>query len=113
MAKAKNEQAPEQDNIDASLQCSSTSNPPGIGLFHRNSKTFSKPCQILTSIWAIWQRYYNSLPGRAPMKQMSQARITIPDDELPPAKKTRKYSEFCESGSVSIHANDDNHLTPW
>ena len=57
--------------------------------------------------------YYNSLPGRAPMKQMSHARITIPDDELPPAKKIRKDSEFCESGSVSIHANDDNHLTPW
>ena len=31
-----------------------------------------------------------------------------PDDELAPAKKIRKDSEFCESGSVSIHANDDN-----
>ena len=43
------------------------------------------------------------------MKQMNHPRITIPDDELPPAKKIRKDSEFCESGSVSIHANDDNH----
>ena len=105
--------APEQDNIDASLQGSSTSNPPGIVLFHRNSKTFSKPCQILTStwaIWAIWQRYYNSLPGRASKKQMSHAKTTtLPDDELPPAKKIRKDSEFCEGSSVSIHANDDNH----
>ena len=104
--------APEQDNIDASLQGSSTSNPSGIVLFHRNSKTFSKPCQILTStwaIWAIWQRYYNSLPGRAPMEQMSRPRITLPDDELPLPKKIRKDSEFCESGSVNIHANDDNH----
>ena len=65
----------------------------------------------MTSTWAIWQRYYNSLPGRAPMKQMSHTRITIPDDELPPAKKVRRDSEFCESGSVSIHANDDNHHT--
>ena len=31
------------------------------------------------------------------------------DYELPPAKKIRKDSEFCGSGSVSIHANDDNH----
>ena len=31
-----------------------------------------------------------------------------PDDELPLAKKIRKDSEFCESGSVSIHADDDN-----
>ena len=38
-----------------------------------------------------------------------------PDDELPLEKKIRKDSEFCESGSVSIHANDDNDhsLTRW
>ena len=31
-----------------------------------------------------------------------------PDDELPPAKKIRKDSEFCESDSVSIHTDDDD-----
>ena len=31
-----------------------------------------------------------------------------PDDELPPEKKIRKDSEFCESDSVSIHADDDD-----
>ena len=30
-----------------------------------------------------------------------------PNDELPPAKKVRKDSEFCESGSVNIHADDE------
>ena len=102
--------APEQNNINASLPGSSTSNPPGIVFVPQEQQNIQ---QALSDINKHMGNMAALLPqlARPSSSGTNESHDDIdndPDDKLPPAKKIRKDSEFCESDSVSIHADDED-----
>ena len=100
--------APEQDNMNASLPGSSTSNPPGIVFAPQEQQNIQKALSDINKQMGNMAALLQQLARpRSPETNESHDHNN-PDDELPPAKKIRKDSKFCESDSVSIHADDDD-----
>ena len=73
---------------------------------HKNRKTFRCPCHKHMGNMAV---LLQQLARASSPKTIESHDDNDPDDELPQAKKIRNDSEFCESDSVSIHADDDDN----
>ena len=102
--------APEQNNINASLPGSSTSNPPGIVFVPQEQQNIQQALSDINKHMGNMAALLQQLarPRSSGTNESHDDIDNDPDDELPPAKKIREDSEFCESDSVSIHADDED-----
>ena len=101
--------APEKNNINASLPGSSTSNPPGIVFVPQEQQNIQQALSDINKHMGNMAALLQQLARLSSSGTNQSHDDNYPDDELPPAKKIRKDSEFCESDSVSIHADDDDN----